>query len=77
MKKVHIDELNHWIESQRSDVERKVIRDRKEKKLVRMRERDRDEQKILDQICIERWKKAEQEGKIKYLSERKWHYEFD
>lgn len=77
MKKINIKELNQWIERQKPDVERKMIRGQKSEKLVRTRERDIDEQKILDRLCLERWKKAEREGKIKYISERKWRYEFD
>lgn len=77
MKKVNFKELNQWIESQKPEVERKMIRERTNEKLIRTRKRDIDEQKILDKLCIERWKKAEQEGKIKYISERKWRYEFD
>ena len=77
MEKLNINELNNFIESQKSHVERMMARDRKSERVVRMRERDIDEQKILDILCIKRWKKAEEDGKVKYFSERKWYYEFD
>lgn len=77
MEKLNINELNNFIESQKSHVERMMARDRKSERVVRMRERDIDEQKILDILCIKRWKKAEEDGKVKYISERKWYYEFD
>ncbi len=77
MKKLNINELNNLIESQKSKVERILARDRKSGRIVRMHERDIDEQKILDILCIKRWEKAEEEGKVKYITERKWYYEFD
>ncbi|UJL46448.1 hypothetical protein KFZ58_00220 [Virgibacillus sp. NKC19-16] len=77
MKKVNINDLNQWINKRKPEVERSIIRNRDSERLIRTRERDKDEQKIIDKLCIERWKKAEQEGKIKYLSKRKWFYDFD
>ncbi|MGM8366629.1 hypothetical protein ACLIBG_14325 [Virgibacillus sp. W0181] len=77
MERLNINQLNKWIDSQKSDVERTIIRNRKDEKIVRMRERDKDEQIILDKLCIKRWKEAEKEGKIKYITDRKWYYDFD
>ena len=77
MEKLKINALNNFIESRKSDVERIIARDRKSERIVRMRERDIDEQKILDILCIKRWEKAEKDGKVKYTTERKWYYEFD
>jgi len=77
MKKLNINDLNNFIEAQKSNVERIIARDRKGERVVRMRERDIDEQKILDIICKKRWEKAEEDGKVKYITERKWYYEFD
>ncbi|GAA0289548.1 hypothetical protein GGQ92_002440 [Gracilibacillus halotolerans] len=77
MEKLNIKDLNNFIESQKSNVERIIARDRKSARVVRMRERDIDEQKVLDILCIKRWKKAEEDGKVRYITERKWYYEFD
>jgi hypothetical protein len=41
----------------------------------RRRERDTEEKRILHEICALRWKKAEREGKIKYLSPTQWYYD--
>lgn len=77
MEKLNINDLNHFIESRKSDVERIIARDRKSERIIRMRERDIDEQKILDILCVKRWEKPEENGKVKYITERKWYYEFD
>jgi len=77
MKKLNINELNKWIDSEKSEVERIIIRDRENEQIVRMRERDKDEQIILDKICLKRWQDAEKEGKIRYITDRKWYYDFD
>lgn len=74
---MNFDEMNHLIKERQAEVEKKIINSRDEKKLVRTRPRNPDEIKILDKLCIERWKKAEEEGKIIYLSKRKWFYGFD
>lgn len=58
MEKLNINDLNNFIESKKSDVERIIARDRKSERIVRMRERDIDEQKILDILCIKRWGKG-------------------
>lgn len=46
MEKLNIKDLNNFIESQKSNVERIIARDRKSARVVRMRERDIDEQKV-------------------------------
>jgi len=77
MEKIHINDLDQWINEKKSKVERHMIKSRSSEKLIRTRERDKDEQKIMDRLCMKKWKKAEQEGKIKYLSKRKWYYDVD
>jgi len=77
LERINIRELNNLINEKKSEVDRHIIRNRNSEKNIRTRVRDRDEQKILDKLCIKRWKKAEQEGKIKYLTKRKWFYDFD
>jgi hypothetical protein len=77
IEKMNMEDLNRSIDNQKADVERVIIRDRENKRTVRKRKRDADEEKILDKICIKRWKDAERDGKIKYITKRKWYYEFD
>ncbi|MEQ6388943.1 hypothetical protein RZN22_06405 [Bacillaceae bacterium S4-13-58] len=77
MDKINFNDLNQWIDNNQREVERQIISERTTKRRIRTRQRDPDEQKILNNLCIEKWKKAEQEGKIKYLSKRKWYYEVD
>ncbi|WP_461200276.1 hypothetical protein [Anoxybacillus sp. TBDG-1] len=73
---MNMSELNDWIFSRKGNVERDILKDGREPH-VRLRPRDKEEMRILDELCIKRWKKAEQEGKIRYLNERVWYYEFD
>lgn len=72
-----MNDLKSWIDEKKPEVEQIITRNRKPEVRVRRRERDRDEQKIIDTLCILKWKKAEKEGKIKYLSKREWFYDFD
>lgn len=77
MRKMDFSELNKQIHQKKSEVERAILRTKSPEKLVRTRSRDIDEAKILDELCIKRWKKAEKEGKVKYIGDRVWYYEFD
>ncbi|WP_106497999.1 hypothetical protein [Lentibacillus sp. Marseille-P4043] len=77
MQRINIKDLNQWIDEEKTEVEQLIVRNRSSEKRMRTRERDKEEQMIIDKLCKERWKKAEQEGKIKYLSKRKWFYDFD
>ena len=43
----------------------------------RRRPRNKEEQALLDLICIKKWKKDIARGKVKKISRRKWYYEFD
>lgn len=63
MKKLNINELNNLIESQKSKVERILARDRKSGRIVRMHERDIDEQKILDIYVSNGGKRLRKKGK--------------
>lgn len=76
LKKVNLTDLTEWIEQRKPEVEQTMIRNQPVGKRIRTRVRDEDEQRILDILCIRKWEKAEQEGKIKYLSNRKWYYDY-
>jgi len=47
------------------------------RKTCRRRPRNKDEQDVLDLLCIRKWENALASGKVKKLSRRKWYYEFD
>lgn len=70
-------DLERWINDNKSNVERQILRNRASQQLIRTRERDKEERKIIDKLCMRKWKKAEQAGKIKYISSRKWYYDDD
>ncbi|MUV37615.1 hypothetical protein JNUCC1_01421 [Lentibacillus sp. JNUCC-1] len=72
-----MDDLKKRIDRKKPDVERRMVQTRGEAPRIRTRERDPDEQRILDKLCIKRWKQAEQAGKIKYISKTEWYYELD
>ncbi|RWR12182.1 hypothetical protein QNH23_13870 [Siminovitchia fortis] len=77
MKEVDLSDLTDWINEEKSNVDRAILRNKPLGRKIRTRPRDPDEIKILDQLCMKRWEKAEQEGKIRYLSDRVWYYEID
>lgn len=77
MKEIDFSDLNDWIQSNKQDVERQLLQEKSEQRTFRTRPRDPDEIKILDILSKKKWEKVEQEGKIKYLSERVWYYELD
>jgi hypothetical protein len=77
MKKMDFSELSEWILEKKSDVERDILQTKGKERNIRTRARDENETEILDDLCRKRWKKAEAEGKVKYLSKRVWYYEFD
>jgi hypothetical protein len=77
MKEMDFSELSEWILEKKSDVERDILQTKGKERNIRTRARDENEAKILDDLCRKRWKKAEMEGKVKYLSKRVWYYEFD
>jgi hypothetical protein len=77
MKEIDFSELNEKIFDKKKEVERTLLRTKNIERNIRTRPRDKNEAEILDKLCMKRWKKAEAEGKVKYLSERVWYYEFD
>jgi hypothetical protein len=77
MKEMDFSELNEWIFEKKKEVERTILRTKSPERNIRTRPRDKTEADILDELCMKRWKKAEADGKVKYLSERVWYYEFD
>jgi hypothetical protein len=76
MKELSMNVLTDRIRKNKVEVDREILRTRTGQRLVRRRPRDPDEQKILDILCMARWEKAVNEGKVKYISQREWYYEF-
>ncbi len=77
VKEIDFSDLNDWIQAKKPEVERRLLQEKSENRTFRTRPRDPDEIKILDMLSKKKWEKAEQEGKVKYLSEREWYYELD
>ncbi len=77
MKKMNFSDLNREIFEKKNEVEKTILRTKSDERLLRRRPRDENEAKILDELSIKRWKKAEREGKIKYIDDRVWYYDFD
>lgn len=69
-----LEDLNRFIESRKSETEMKILRAGR-KRTYRRRLRDPEEIAVLNQICLLRWKKAEAEGKIRYISKTQWYYD--
>lgn len=69
-----LEDLNRFIESRKSETEMKILRAGR-KRTYRRRPRDPEEISVLNQICLLRWKKAEAEGKIRYISKTQWYYD--
>lgn len=69
-----LEDLNAAIEAGKAEAEIRVLRNGRERSF-RRRPRDPEEISVLTQICLLRWKKAEAEGKIRYISKTKWYYD--
>lgn len=77
MREWDLLELEKDITRKKPEIDRELLSRRKDMRYSRRRPRSIGEQRVLDLLCINKWKKAEQEGKVKYLSAREWYYEFD
>ncbi|WP_082232052.1 hypothetical protein [Halobacillus massiliensis] len=74
MKKVSLNDLNHRIESNRKEANRQIAESRNGRR-KRSKPRSKGEKEALDIISVKRWKKAEEEGLIKRLGNRKLYYD--
>ncbi|MFB5661382.1 hypothetical protein [Alteribacillus sp. HJP-4] len=79
MKEININTINETINSRSNEVNYQLKREfsaissrRKNNKI-----RSKGEVEALDLICIQKWNRAVEEGKIKRLGERELYYEFD
>jgi hypothetical protein len=77
MREFDLKELEREIKEKKNEVDRMILENRPAGRILRRRSRAPEEHKILDQLCRAKWKKAEQDGKVRYISEREWCYEFD
>lgn len=74
MQSRKLEDLTNFIESRKAEVEIKILQLGRERSF-RRRPRDPEEIEVLNQICLLRWKKAEAEGKIRYISKTQWYYD--
>ena len=77
VKELNLNDLEKDINAKKADVEIKILSNTPSEKAYRTKPRDEDEIQVLHKLSILRWKKAVQEGKVKYISEREWYYEAD
>lgn len=77
MKKIKLNDLTQHINNNKADVEKRILETKHEGRVIKMRPRDQQEIEILDEICKRKIQKAIEEGKLKFISKRKWYYEFD
>lgn len=69
-----LEDLNNFIQSHKAEVEIKILQNGRERAFRRVA-RDPEEITILNEICLLRWKKAEADGKIRYISKTQWYYD--
>ena len=69
-----LEDLNTFIQSRKAEAEIKILQNGRER-AFRRRSRNPEEITILNEICLLRWKKAEADGKIRYISKTQWYYD--
>lgn len=77
MREWEMEKLEQQIDSKKSEVDRSLFRQRHAGRVMRKRSRSKEKKQMLDKLCRQRWKQAELEGKVIYITEREWYYEFD
>lgn len=77
MKEINLHDLEQVIEKNKDHAERALLRRKPLKRQMRNRPRDPDESIILDKLCVLKWKRALETGKVVILSQREWYYEPD
>ncbi|MFG6114898.1 hypothetical protein ACGTN9_06890 [Halobacillus sp. MO56] len=74
MRKTKLEDINKRIEANRKAANKIIAEGRKERR-KKSRVRTKGERDALDQISVNRWNKALEEGKIKKLGKRKLYYD--
>lgn len=77
MIEINFSSLSEDILIKRPSVTSTILSKRNNKKTYTSKSRDKDEVLILNQICINKWRQAELNGKIRYDGERVMYYAFD
>lgn len=79
MRKMTLERMDETIESNRKMVNQKIRTSASQKaaRTRRYRSRSKGEIEALTQISITKWKKAVSEGKIKYLGDRIFYYDYN
>ncbi|WP_312470499.1 hypothetical protein [Neobacillus sp.] len=75
MRKINLDELNRVIMERRKEVNEQIALSLGSDRKRRLRPRSKGEIEALNQISIERWKKAVERGEVKKLGPRKFYYD--
>ncbi|MED0680382.1 hypothetical protein P4S83_13560 [Aneurinibacillus thermoaerophilus] len=78
MREFNIDEFFKEIDEKQQEVNERAYKlFRGNGRKTRVRPRDEDEQRCLDIICREKWMRAVEEGKIRYINDREMDYFVD
>ncbi len=76
MRRFKPGELEAIIEKKRNRLNLDMLK-KGRNRLFRKRPRDKEEQNILDKLCVQKWQKDLASGKVKIINDREWYYEFD
>lgn len=76
MRKIKLSDLNEIIDRRRKSVNRQISDVSNPNRKKRHRSRSKGEREALDQISIQKWKKALENGKIRKIDKRVWYYDY-
>ena len=76
MREWRYEQLAKEVDEKKTAVEKMLLSGKPSERLVRRRPRDLEEQRILDALCVRKWKEAEACGKIRYINKNEWYYEY-
>ncbi|AMA73337.1 MULTISPECIES: hypothetical protein [Aneurinibacillus] len=78
MREFNIDEFFKEIDEKQQEVNERAYKlFRGKGRKARVRPRDEDEKRCLDIICREKWMRAVEEGKVRYINDREMDYFVD
>ncbi|WP_019155574.1 hypothetical protein [Robertmurraya massiliosenegalensis] len=75
MRRMKLEDLDKVIEQERKNANQ-IIASHLRRRRKRHRIRSKGEIEALNQISIYKWKKAVEDGHIKYISDRVWFYDY-
>ncbi|SFQ16398.1 hypothetical protein SAMN05518683_11950 [Salibacterium halotolerans] len=79
MKEIDIKNFNKSIQANKKEANYQVNKELSgiKRRRLKYRKRSNDEIETLDKLCIEKWKRAEREGKIQRTGKKELYYAFD